>query len=440
MKKNHFVIILAVVVALGLVMQTRISTAAEQLDLQNLPDSPNWQEGKDIQFFGKENPWAGYKSGINPKFQNQEIINAWGYGASQNFEEIKDLIPPTLYEILKHPEIWGDFRINETKGFPWEGELFKKYQDYTEKYKGTCKVSDDNELLNYKAGLPFPEPKTADEVIWNFIKRFRADDRWMYGTYALLDRDGHNRTLASNNLMFYFDGRLKCPPAPIYTPNPNGIDYILTFPYIAPYDLKGTIPLIYRYPEADKQDDMWMYSPYLRRVRRMSAAQRQDRTPGGMDVLWDSFEFFYGKPSNYTWTLLERKEMLAPSRGVPLAQVCVNGYTVACNTYFQRKNMWVIKGTSKNPVSCRDFILYIDPEMWFGIYGMITDAKGRDWLWNYYSQTAGNDWIPVPHNMLSIDVQRRHATRMLFRGDEYNSGHEPGELTMGALMKNFPAR
>ncbi len=32
----------------------------------------------------------------------------------------------------------------------------------------------------------------------------------------------------------------------------------------------------YRYLDPDKQDDSWLYLPSLRRVRRLSAAQRSD--------------------------------------------------------------------------------------------------------------------------------------------------------------------
>ena len=46
--------------------------------------------------------------------------------------------------------------------------------------------------------------------------------------------------------------------------------------YQSPTNVKGTGFLTYDYPEADKDDDQWLYLPALRKVRRISAADRGD--------------------------------------------------------------------------------------------------------------------------------------------------------------------
>ena len=52
--------------------------------------------------------------GPMPQFVNQKVIKSWGYTTGNSFDEIKDLLPGNaFYEVcLKHPEVWGDFRIN----------------------------------------------------------------------------------------------------------------------------------------------------------------------------------------------------------------------------------------------------------------------------------------------------------------------------------------
>jgi len=92
---------------------------------------------------------------VPDEIENQKIINSWGYKA-RNVDEIKDLLPGPFYNILKHPEIWGEFRINETAYIPNKGIRYKQYKEATEKYKGTCSVDEEGWLLNYKAGCPFP--------------------------------------------------------------------------------------------------------------------------------------------------------------------------------------------------------------------------------------------------------------------------------------------
>ena len=46
--------------------------------------------------------------------------------------------------------------------------------------------------------------------------------------------------------------------------------------YTAPSSVKGTGFLTYDYPEADRDDDQWLYLPALRKIRRISASDRGD--------------------------------------------------------------------------------------------------------------------------------------------------------------------
>ena len=75
-----------------------------------------------------------------------------------------------------------------------------------------------------------------------------------------------------------------------------------------PEDISGLALLTVRYQSASKGDDGWMYIPTIRRVRRISVAQRGD-TFGGTDFTWDDYRTFSGKVSDYKWTLLGKKEM-----------------------------------------------------------------------------------------------------------------------------------
>jgi len=46
--------------------------------------------------------------------------------------------------------------------------------------------------------------------------------------------------------------------------------------YTEPSNVQGTAFLTYDYPDADQEDDQWLYLPALRKVRRISAADRGD--------------------------------------------------------------------------------------------------------------------------------------------------------------------
>src|SRR5438093_591121 len=72
----------------------------------------------------------------------------------------------------------------------------------------------------------------------------------------------------------FWTGRLYVDPKP-EKPNPNGYRSQLgLYPVLEPFDLKGVGAVGQRYIDPTKQDDSWLYLPSLRRVRRLSTAQR----------------------------------------------------------------------------------------------------------------------------------------------------------------------
>ena len=72
-----------------------------------------------------------------------------------------------------------------------------------------------------------------------------------------------------------FQGRIRHPPMPAITDNTDEVFKKEGFyPLIEPFDLKGVGSISYRYLDPSRQDDTWLYVPVIRRVRRMSSAQR----------------------------------------------------------------------------------------------------------------------------------------------------------------------
>src|SRR5437867_9213871 len=86
----------------------------------------------------------------------------------QNIDKVKDLISPGMEWVIKHG--WP-MSIVETKRIEWP----KEYKEATEKYSGQVKLTPDGlNVLNYVAGLPFPnidtkaDPQTALKIMWNW--------------------------------------------------------------------------------------------------------------------------------------------------------------------------------------------------------------------------------------------------------------------------------
>jgi len=377
--------------------------------------------------------------------QNPTIIDSWGYKA-KDVDEIKDLIPEGFYYIMKHPEMFGHMRINETALIPWSehGKNYKLRTEATEKYKGQAYLDEKGHLRNYKAGIPFPGTTDALKMAWNFVKRrFYGDSQWGRCVTVVIDKKGQARYMEQENNYLVFNGRLFGDPKPLYQPNLHNYEFVNTFGYKYPYDLRGTVPLTYRYDDPEKQDDMWMYLPPLRRTRRMATSQRWDRLPGGCDIMWDGFMNFEGKPTNYEWKYLGRKLLLAGRNSLWQKQQLKDKVLGGVDQVYQRVNLHVLQFIPKMTAPLSKGIIYIDPDTYNSYYAEYYDKRGRLWHFNNYFFLADKNGLFNSGTMIFTDVQRVHCTNVYPYGMCFNSDAPhitAGFFKMGSLKQYFGGR
>jgi len=381
-------------------------------------------------------------------FPNQEIINSWGYKAKP-IEEIKDLLPEIFYEICSHPELWGNVRVNETPYIPlekWQGEHQKVRKELTEKNKGTARLNEKRHLVDWVAGFPFPGSEEGIEIAWNFVNaRNYGEELLAKVYYAVVDRRGQTRYSVIEQTYLWWKGRLHGEHVPCYEPNPNNYEFYSALGFYSPYDLKGLVMTTHRYDSADKQDDMWMYIPSLRRVRRMSAAQRWDRLAGGMDLTYDMVTGFQGKPTNYEWKYLGRKELLCSRQGKDSIQEIKGKPMGACNQMYQRVNTVMLEYVPKITATISKAVMYLDPEIYACYYVEFFDKRGRPYVFIFYSWVVQASGYQSPIGFVVLDVQRTHAS-LVNTYDEYQDldaeaiGINPSFFQMNSLRKRYGGR
>ena len=100
------------------------------------------------------------------------------------------------------------------------------YQEATRRFRGTAKLGPDGELLDYRAGQPFPmdeldcagDPDAGTKLIWNFVHRWQGfgatepcPEIWAYGL-----RGGASSALPSARLRWSASSSKALPrrPAP----------------------------------------------------------------------------------------------------------------------------------------------------------------------------------------------------------------------------------
>jgi hypothetical protein len=337
--------------------------------------------------------------GTGPSFKEGDVITM------DKLESIRPYLPE---------QFW-----NNRDFFFYEGmqiEVGPFYRDYsgaeaydaaTAKFKGQPKIGPDESLENYVGGQPFPmdeidctgDPQAGVKIMWNFDYTWGGAGGTASFYYSYWDR--------GEELPLYYEGVgktviLSHRIEPQYEKsggdvfrnekrkNAFGVDVQ------APFDARGIMLMSYRYKSTDKprneakNDDTWVYVPTLRRVRRISTAQRTDSI-SGTDFTFDDLRSFAGIVPQYTWECVAEMDMIGPVntkvKGYPYDRDHNFGpYGLSfADDRWEMRRVVKIRMTPKNadhPYHHKD--LYIDKQTLRALYSFAYDQKEELWkiIWH----------------------------------------------------------
>jgi hypothetical protein len=387
-------------------------------------------------------------SGATPTFQEGDVITL------DKVESIKPFLPP---------EFWSNRDFFFYEGMQMEiGPSFRDYPNppeyvaATERYRGQAKIGPENSLSGVPAGMPFPEkidckgdPHAGAKHLWNFDRAWSGDGSHSEWYYSYWDR--------GEELPLYYEGTSKTVilshrVEEVYVPE-NGDMFrgekrktAFGIDVKAPFDARGIMLMTYRYkasenPEAStKNDDTWVYVPTLRRVRRISSAQRTDAV-SGTDFTMDDLRSFAGIVPQYEWECLGEMDLIAPMNskvgGYPYEKdhnFGPYGLSFADDRWELRHAVKVrfVPNNSDHPYKYKD--IYFDLQTYTALYSFAYDRK--DELWkiithnhryseDQISYTQDKPWyegwkgVPKPMDMrvvadLIVNVQTGTGNRIEF--------------------------
>ncbi len=346
-----------------------------------------------------------------------------------NADKVKDLVSPGMLWCVQHG--WP-MKIVAPQPIPQR----KAFTEATEKYSSQVKLTPDGlGLLNYVAGRPFPQIDTNDKVapikiMHNFSMQVTIDDLDLRNFDADTGPISDDRPLQVERhfLIDHFRrlsyiGRLYVDPKPTME-NKEGFHYKETLhPLIEPFDLKGVGFTYYRYTDPAKQDDSWLYLPSLRRVRRLSTAQRSDAL-FGQDTDQDSYGGYAGQIAWMDWKLLGEKDALAAMHTTPFPVKWADGANDwAFDGEWEKRPVYIVEGASKLPqYAYSKRVLYVDKESFAIPYSDMYDRGGQLWkVWvnNFtYRKEAFpgaamkyDEITPMIPAIVMVDMQLQHATK-----------------------------
>jgi hypothetical protein len=346
-----------------------------------------------------------------------------------NADKVKDLVSPGMMWCIQHG--WP-MKIVATQPIP----LRKAFLEATEKYSGQVKLGADGIALeNWVAGKPFPnvdasDPHAAIKIMYNYYVQIGIDDLDLRNFDADTGPISEDRPLQVERHFLidhfrrlFYVGRLYVDPKP-EIPNKEGFWFKETLhPLIEPFDLKGVGFTYYRYTDPAKQDDSWLYLPSLRRVRRLSTAQRSDAL-FGQDTDQDSYGGYAGQIAWMDWKLIGEKDMLAAFHTTNFPVKWAEGAADwAFEGEWEKRKVWVVEGTSKLPqYAYSKRVLFVDKEIYAIPYSDIYDRGGQLWKIWINNFKFGNEAFPgsamkygestpfIP-SIVMVDMQLSHATK-----------------------------
>ena len=352
-------------------------------------------------------------------------------GAAPSFKE-GDVITYDTLEALRPflpDEFWDNRDFFFYEGMQLEiGPMHRdytpapEYQAVTEKYRGQARLGPDGSLENYTAGLPFPmdeidctgDPNAGSKIMWDFDYRWEGDGSRTKYFYSYWDR--------GEQLPLYYEGTAKV----VKLSHRIEDQYAKTDGDIfrgekrkeafgievnAPFDARGIMLMSYRYKSSDrprdsaKNDDTWVYVPTLRRVRRISTAQRTDAV-AGTDFTMDDLRSFAGIVPQYNWTCLGEMEMIGPSNSKVKAYPYNDDHNFGPYGLSYADDRWEVRSVLKirmvpknadHPYHHKD--IYVDKQVFEALYSFAYDQKEELWKIIWHNKRWSEDdltenWYP----------------------------------------------
>jgi hypothetical protein len=251
------------------------------------------------------------------------------------------------------------------------------------KIKGDAVTGADKGNFPYP-GIPFPIPKDAYEVMWNYKMKFMAPLRLSRTQGFLVDTSGRVTDLPVQ------DEYLVSPwydPKDTLRPSLHNAYFGFNATQIKPPSSAGTVFLNFYLPTAETQK-VWFYTPGQRRIR-MAPEFAYDvpiAAYGGV-IFWDDIVGFVGRMDRFDFTLVGKKEMVVPYNvfGITNTLTKKEDYLgpkfVKAGIRFEKHRVWVVdsvrKASARHAYSRRTF--YVDEDSWAIVAVESYDNSGKIW-------------------------------------------------------------
>ncbi|MEQ6290576.1 DUF1329 domain-containing protein [Vogesella sp. GCM10023246] len=258
-------------------------------------------------------------------------------------------------------------------------------------YENTLDNATRAKLVNHKltgayGGIPFPIPKSGEEIMWNHLSRWRGSSFHVDVRGMQTTADGkHVPTVFASGdfqMPYYFkDGSLDK-----FEKDNQGVMWSIRLLNYGPAIRAGESIVGRENIDPDKAQ-VWVYMTGQRRVRKLPNACCDTPTPASAGIsLFDQTDVFNGRTDRFSWKVLGKKEMYIPYNANrmfqrPISKVLLDNHLNPEDQRFELHRVWVVEATvapgKRHLASKRRY--YVDEDTWNAVLADHWDGNGQLW-------------------------------------------------------------
>ncbi len=353
---------------------------------------------------------AGFKPGghyVDPFASEKPTLTISAANMAQHADKLSD----GQKALLKAYPTWklNVYPTHRTVAYP------KAIYDASQANLGRVKLAGGgNGFTGTSVGVPFPQPKSGVEVIWNHITSYRGDTFATNNAQVAVTRSGQFTPVRFEyEYDFHYNNLQKKPEQR----DANKLTHFLQT-VTAPARLAGQILLVHEYLDQNTNPrQAWVYNPGQRRVR-LAPNVAYDNPGTASDGLRtnDDFGMFNGATDRYNWKLVGKRELYVPynsykinSNAYKISDVVRPGHINPDLARYELHRVWVVEATLKSGTShiYSKRVFYVDEDSWAVVSTDKYDARGQLWRVSeshsvpMYDLLAVSPGIEVHHDLQS---------------------------------------
>jgi len=250
----------------------------------------------------------------------------------------------------------------------------------TNKNRASAKLLGVDKVVGAALGIPFPEPKSGAEALWNHKLRYRSDSLRRYQNQLLVRSDGNfTVTRVQEDVLFVY--------ANVKTPgNSDGPVMYYRSETLAPPKDAGQMLLV---QDLGGERIAYIYNPGTQRVRRAPNVGYDAPAMGTDNQQFnDQIDSFNGPLDRYDWKLAGKREIYIPynslqmlSKNIKYKDIVGRDGINQDQTRYELHRVWVVEATLRPGTShqFRRRTFYLDEDSWGIALVDCYDDRGQVW-------------------------------------------------------------